>query len=273
MDIRGKYLLLSIATMFLLVSCKEESTSKSIETSVIESLDVKSDKLSHTKKVDVYLPAGYNKENSYPTLFIESGRQWQEFEYKHLVDSLIETGAITPIIAIISHEDNKKISGTDHFYYEVEFSANVAQGNVDFETMNKNYESFYIEELLPSIESKYAISKDKDSRIFYGTMYAGDFGISLGMTKPDLFGEYWCFSPAHSSVEQFGMIPGKAKFRICWGTKETVNADNYYPSLLSGIKKRGGTVTNLTFDGRPSGMKWKEQFKQRLIEKFSYQTN
>jgi hypothetical protein len=143
----------------------------------------------------------------------------------------------------------------------------------DSATMNKNYESFYLNELLPAIESKYAISKDKDSRIYYGTMYGADFGISLGMTNPDLFGEYWCFSPAHSSVEQFGMIPGKTTFRICWGTKETVHADNYYPSLLSGIKKRGGTVTNLTFEGRPSGMQWKEQFKQRLIAKFSYQTN
>jgi predicted alpha/beta superfamily hydrolase len=273
MDKRSRYLLLSIATMLLLVSCKEESTNKSIETSVVESIEVTSDKLSHTKKIDVYLPMGYNKENTYPTLFMESGRQWQEFEYKHIVDSLIETGTITPIIIVVSQEDNMKISGTDHFYYEVELSANVAKGNVDFETMNKNYESFYLNELLPAIESKYAISKDKDSRIYYGTMYGADFGISLGMTNPDLFGEYWCFSPAHSSVEHFGMIPGKTTFRICWGTKETVNADNYYPSLLSGIKKRGGTVTNLTFEGRPSGMQWKEQFKQRLIAKFSYQTN
>lgn len=271
MKTKSKYILLSFAAVLLLLSCKEKSALKGNEESVIESLEFSSNNLSHTKKVDVYLPVGYKSSKSYPTLFMENGRQWEEFEYKHIIDSLIETGTIVPIIVVALQEDNMKISGTDNFYYEIEQSAYSAKGNSKYETINKNYRTFYLNELIPAIESKYAISTDIDSRIFYGTKYGADFGISLAMTKPDLFGEYWCFSPANSNLNEYGMVQGKTIFRICWGTKETVNADNYYPSLISGIKKRGGSVTNYTFDGRPSGMHWKSQFKQRLIEKFGCQ--
>lgn len=259
-----------LSIVIFLASCKTNSTSniKDLNNSTVETMEINSTNLNHSKKISIYLPIGYDAEKTYPAIYMECGRQWEEFRYKHIIDSLTETGDIVPLIVVCSTEDNMRISGTDHYYYEAELSSATAKGNAALETINNNYLSFYLNELIPAVESKYPISKDKEDRIFYGTMYSADFGITVGMNNPDLFDEYWCFSPGHSSVEQFGMIPGKTKFRICWGTKETVNADDYYPLLTSGIRKRGGSITKWSFEGIPSGRNWRTAFKKCLIEKF-----
>lgn len=272
MKIKSGYIMLILSAVFALSSCKENEDKKMVGASVMQSLEIISTNLSYPKKINVYLPVGYDTENEYPAIFMECGRQWEEFEYKHFIDSLIETGTIEPVIVVCAQENNMKITGTDRPYYEAEFAEMVVKGDEPLEKINRNYSAFYLNEFIPAMESKFAISKEKDSRIFYGTLFSADFGISLGMKQSDLFGEYWCFSPAQSNMEIYGMIKGKTRFNICWGNKETVNDDNYYPALLSGIRKRGGVVDDWTFDGRPSGMHWKNAFKECLVEKFGYKT-
>lgn len=267
MNIKGIATTTAVIIAFLLVSCQNKSTVKELNPSSVESIEITSSNLTHIKKVNIYLPVGYDADRTYPAIYMECGRLWEEDKYKHFVDSLIESGTIEPVIVICSQEDNMRISDT-HFYYEAEFSSLTAKGNSKLENINKNYESYFLNELLTTIETTYPVSKEKEDRIFFGTSHSADFGISLGMKYPDLFDEYWCFSPGHSSVEQFGKIPGKTKYRICWGTKETVNADDYYPSLTSGIRKRGGSITHWVFEGRPNGFNWKKAFKKCLIEKF-----
>jgi S-formylglutathione hydrolase FrmB len=147
-----------------------------------------------TKPCNVYTPPGYDSNIQYPLIFVFHGitdNQETWFERGSpkpnvLLDSLITSKKIQPVIAVFpqgnAHQDfatQKSYSDTAGYYLF---------GN---ELMN---------DLLPFIESKYSVRKDRDSRAVCGFSMGGMQTINIGLSQHlKDFAYFGALSPAPGS--------------------------------------------------------------------------
>lgn len=136
----------------------------------------------------VYLPAGYDKTQSYPLIVLSHGRFGNEVDWfsqgqaNNIMDNLIAQGKTRPAIVVTPN---------GNVYQEEEYW--------NFDKYGKNFETC----LLPFIESIYNISPDANDRCFCGLSMGGMTTMHMFYNCTDLFGYYGAFScavtPAMSS--------------------------------------------------------------------------
>lgn len=141
--------------------------------------------LNYQVTYSVYLPVGYDPLKKYPAIYVTDG-----YEYMHermgnmlvILDNLIDQKKIQPIIAIfIDHRE------------PVNRSNNRRMQEL---AMNEKYLTFFEEEFIPLIESKYSVLKDAQKRAILGTSMGGLTSAYFGFTKPGVFGMAGIQSPA-----------------------------------------------------------------------------
>ena len=110
----------------------------------------------------------------------------------------------------------------------------------------------------------------KSLSIFFGTSNSADFGITLSMRNQGFMNEYWCYSPVFSDVSDYGMLTTETQYRICWGAKEEIGMEDYFPNLLKDIRKRGGKIHSWVYNGGHDRDWWKYWFSEELKLKFPY---
>lgn len=139
-----------------------------------ESLKVKSAILGKEVEYNIYLPEGYDNTNrSYPVLYLLHGYSddetgWTQFgDAQYIADKSIASGN-SPAMIIVMPDAG------------VSFYMNSFDGKV-------KYEDFFVKEFIPHIESSYRIRAKKEFRAIAG-LSMGGFGTMLIATKhPDLF--------------------------------------------------------------------------------------
>lgn len=136
----------------------------------------------------VYLPPDYDPEKVYPVVYLFHGHgadqeQWlKHFQGQAVLDALIGYGEIPPMIAVCPQVDasyglnsdtlnRRKVAKDGSLYIDVGM-----------------YEDYLLREVLPTIESKYAISKDPTQRSIGGFSMGGHMALRLGFDHPELFG-------------------------------------------------------------------------------------
>jgi enterochelin esterase-like enzyme len=133
----------------------------------------------------VYLPAGYNKHQKYPVVYITDG-----YEYLHerlgnmlpILNNLIAQKKIEPVIAIfIDHRE------------PVNRSNNRRMQEL---AMNSKYLGFFETEFIPHIESKYPAISQPEKRAILGTAMGGLTAAYFAFTKPGIFGMSGIQSPS-----------------------------------------------------------------------------
>jgi len=146
-----------------------------------------------TKRCNVYLPSGYSTEKKYPVLYLMHGIGGTESEWgmwndssivKRIMDNLIKNGEIEPFIIVCPNGRSGK----------------------DFANTNSNYGSFYKfgselrNDLIPFLESKYSVRKDRDGRAMAGLSMGGMQTINIGLCEcVDLISYFGAFSAAPTS--------------------------------------------------------------------------
>ncbi len=143
---------------------------------VFDNLTIKSSILKMERKFAVYLPPDYEtSQRSYPVLYLLHGMGddqtgWIQFgEVLRITDAAIKDGTATPMIIIMPDANTEKVG-----YF------NSIEGDW-------NYENFFFEELMPTVEKMYRIKSDKRFRAIAGLSMGGGGSFMYALHQPDLF--------------------------------------------------------------------------------------
>lgn len=170
--------------VFLLIPFITLSQSK-----VYESLTMKSKLLNTEVKYSVYLPDGYDTSHrKYPIVYLLNGfnggeKDWIQFgNVQNIVDENIKQSHIVSMIIVMP-------DGDDRLYM------NKADGSYPYEDM-------FIEELMPFVEKKYRVRKEKRFRGIAGLSMGGAGAIRWALKYPSVFGSCAGFSAAIVTDEE-----------------------------------------------------------------------
>ncbi len=143
---------------------------------VMDDLIVKSEILGGDRHFAVYLPPDYeSSQRSYPVLYLLHGYTdnhtgWVQYgEVLHIADQAIKEGKATAMIIVMPDADtgipgyNNNISGS------------------------WDYERFFFEELMPHVEERFRIKKQKRFRAIAGLSMGGGGTFLYALHRPDLF--------------------------------------------------------------------------------------
>lgn len=143
---------------------------------VFDNLSMSSQILNMERKFAVYLPPDYDtSERSYPVLYLLHGAGddqsgWIQFgEVLHIADKAIKEGTATPMI-IVMPDANTGIRG----YFNT----------IDGEW---RYEDYFFEELMPHVEERFRIRREKRYRAIAGLSMGGGGTFMYALRRPDLF--------------------------------------------------------------------------------------
>lgn len=146
------------------------------EAKVLDNLSLKSQILGGERKFAVYLPPDYETSTrDYPVLYLLHGYTddhtgWIQFgEVHHIATKAIREGRATPMIIIMPDAD----TGTPGY-------TNALSGKW-------NYEDFFFKELLPHVEERFRIKKNKRFRAIAGLSMGGGGSFIYALRRPDLF--------------------------------------------------------------------------------------
>jgi S-formylglutathione hydrolase len=144
----------------------------------------------------IYLPRGYQTETSkrYPAVYLLHGigdthDVWlQHFRVPQLLDALISSGDIPPIIVVMPNGRN---------FYSGSFYANSSVAG--------RWEDFIAVDLVGYVDRRYRTLARADARGVVGHSMGGLGAITLGMHRPEIFQAVYAMSPCClAPVEDIG---------------------------------------------------------------------
>ena len=143
---------------------------------VMDDLSLNSTILKGERKFAVYLPPDYETSSrNYPVLYLLHGYTddhtgWVQFgEVLHIADKAILSGEATSMIIVMPDADTGLPGYT-----------NAISGKW-------NYEDFFFEELMPHVEKRFRIKKNKRLRAIAGLSMGGGGTFLYALHRPDLF--------------------------------------------------------------------------------------
>ncbi len=154
----------------------------------------------------VYLPNNYTDSQKLPCIYVTDG-----YEYLHpklgniitILDNLIEDKKIRPVVAVfIDHRS------------PIDRSNNRRMQEL---AMNAKYLDFFTQELIPQIESGYAVIRDARNRAIMGASMGGLTATYFAFAKPDIFGLAGIQSPSFYTRPQIYSLcsnPADPKMKI-----------------------------------------------------------
>lgn len=163
--------LVSVILSFCFVVTSFSQTGK-----VFDNLTIKSSILKSERKFAVYLPPDYEtSQRNYPVLYLLHGMGddqtgWIQFgEVLRITDMAIKNGTATAMIIIMPDANTEKVG-----YF------NAIEGNW-------NYENFFFDELMPTVEKMYRIKSTKRFRAIAGLSMGGGGSFMYALHRPELF--------------------------------------------------------------------------------------
>ena len=150
----------------------------------------------------VYTPAGYDEgKQVYPVVYIQHGggedhRGWMEQgRTAQIMDNLIAAGKAVPMIVVSANSNVQSRNGG-------------MGGGYSWQGM-QTFRSELIENVLPFVESRYRVKKDRKSRAMCGLSMGGGQSFYIGLRDPDVFANVGVFSTG-----MFGGISGASNFDL-----------------------------------------------------------
>ncbi len=171
------------------------------------------------RKMQVYTPPGYSTDKKYPVLYLLHGiggdeTEWQRFAQPEvLLDNLIAYGKSVPMIVVMP---NGRAQKNDRAEGDVFKSAPA------FATFERDL----LDDVIPTIESRYSTSPDREHRALAGLSMGGGQSLNFGLTHLETFAWVGGFSSAPNTKKPAELIPDPAAtkpLRLLWlscGTKD-----------------------------------------------------
>ena len=169
---------------------KPVETTKPFVLGVIE--EIQSKELAETRILNIYLPEGYNKNDTvkYPVIYLLDGSADEDFIH---VVGLVQFNNFPwinrvpkSIVVGIANVDRKR---------DFSFPTTIEADKKKYPTTGKSEQfiAFLEKELQPYIEKKY---KTTSSKMLIGQSLAGLLATEILLTKPTLFNKYVIISPS-----------------------------------------------------------------------------
>ncbi|MBS1610122.1 MAG: esterase family protein [Bacteroidetes bacterium] len=161
---------------------------------VLETQTIQSKVLGKNVNYTVYLPADYyTSQRTYPVVYLLHGftddnTGWLQFgEINRYADKAIADGTIPPMIIVMPNGDSS-------------FYINSYDGK-------ENYEDFFVNEFIPSVEKEFHIKAEKKYRGLAGLSMGGYGTLIYALKHPDLFVAAAPFSAAVWDDEAITSMP------------------------------------------------------------------
>lgn len=165
------------------------------------------------RNMNVYTPPGYSTDKKYPVLYLLHGIGGDENEWQRLckpeviMDNLIADNKVVPMIIVMP---NGRAQENDR-----------ADGNV-FATAPAfaRFESDLLQDVIPAIESRYAVIADREHRALAGLSMGGGQSLNFGLGHLDTFAWVGGFSSAPNTKPPAELVPDAAaareKLKLLW---------------------------------------------------------
>jgi enterochelin esterase-like enzyme len=164
---------------------KEYEEGKKGDYSRVQEMTVPVGVLPYEHTIHVYLPPDYNKKIKYPVVYFQDGRDYIEYaEVPLVLDELINQKKITPVIAIFVTPPNLHQPKVPNRMTEY--------------GMNDDYVQFFVDELVPFIDSKYSTQVKPGGRLVVGDSFGGLISIYIPFKHPEIFKMGYSQSGYHS---------------------------------------------------------------------------
>lgn len=175
-----------------------------------------------TYLIKIYLPPGYNSSGStrYPAAYFQDGYEYVDLASAvNVLDNLIDSNKIQKVIGIFVRPNNRN--------EEYAFS------------LRNAYRLFFVNELLPFIDSLYNTIPLPSQRTVIGDSYGANISALICYNHPEAFGNCGLHSAAFqpNNYEAYSLIAGGPKkdirFASVWGTYESLytNMRNFRSAL------------------------------------------
>ena len=176
-----------ISTIVLLATVSTAAAGQTLYRGTITEGSVQSAIMGEEVKYNVYLPSGYDKQTDerYPVVYLLHGlygihSDWATLGHmKDVVDELIMSGECRKVIIITPDAGDPDIHN---------------QWNGYFNMPGHNYEDFFFQEFLPTVESRYRIIADKQHRAVMGLSMGGGGSTVYCQRHPELFSSCYAMS-------------------------------------------------------------------------------
>lgn len=174
-----------------------------------ETKSIFSANLNGTYQLKIYLPPGYNgnSSESYPTVYFQDGIEYLNLASAvNVFDNLLDSNKIEPLIGVFVKPNNR----------------NTEYGG----DLREEYQLFFVEELVPFIDSCYNTIKESSYRLVMGTSLGGNISSLISYNYPDVFANCGIHSGALwvNNNEALNLImngPKKdIKWSLIWGSYE-----------------------------------------------------
>ena len=179
----------------------------------LEMIDYESKTVGTTRKMNVYTPPGYTSEKRYPVLYLLHGiggdeTEWQRFASPGvMLDNLIADGKAVPMIVVMPNGRAQKNDRAE---------GNVMAAAPAFATFEKDL----LEDVIPAIESRYSVNKDRLQRGIAGLSMGGGQSLNFGLTNLPTFAWVGGFSSAPNTKAPDVLVPdpqkAKEQLKLLW---------------------------------------------------------
>ena len=189
------------------------SAEKDVPHGKLEMVSYDSKSVSATRKMQVYTPPGYSADKKYPVLYLLHGiggdeTEWQRFAHPNfLLDNLIAEGKAAPMIVVMPNGRAQKNDRPEGNIYATApaFAA---------------FEKDLLEDVIPAIEAKYSVHKDREQRALAGLSMGGGQTLNSGLAHLDTFAWIGGFSSAPNTKPASELIPdpegAKKQLKLLW---------------------------------------------------------
>ena len=178
-----------------------------IEKGSVAQIQLFSEATGKTYDVHIYLPASYDETLEYPAAYFQDGSDYLNLaSSKNVFDNLVADGKIVPTIGVfvVPNDRNIEYAFDDRF----------------------KYTDFFVNELVPYIDSNYSTKATADSRAVIGDSYGGNISAIIAFQNPDVFGNCGIHSGAfqpnnfHTNGIVMDGVKKDIKVASIWGTYE-----------------------------------------------------
>lgn len=233
----------------------------------VEETAVRTGLLGGERRLDVYTPAGFRKEDGpYPLLVLLDGWSYLELiSLPTILDNLIASGEIPPLVAVL-------VTPPD---------PGLRDGDLE---CSESYGRFLAEELIPWVRERYPVVHDPARTVVGGASLGGLAAACAALARPDVFGNVLSQSGSFSWRPEHDPEPEWLRRRIETGgpalplrvyldvgRMEVWPTRDRGPSLLDSnrrfrdaLRSRGAMVSYLEYSGGHGYANWQATLPDAL---------
>ena len=218
-----------------------EIKSRDVPKGTLEVITLSSSHTGTTYQIGVYLPPSYAQMLSkrYPVAYFQDGLEYLDLaEGVNILNNLIDSSLCRETIAVFVVPDER---GAEYAF-----------------DLRNQYRQFFVQELVPHIDSGYRTIAEASERAVIGPSFGGNISALIAYQHPDVFGNCGIQSGAFwpNNNEAFNLITGgpvqPIRFASIWGSYEgsiTTNMRNFRDILIF-------DGYDLLWDELPEGHSW-----------------